>query len=134
MSIPLNGRLHWRHKAPFHIQMAITEILSDSDKRYFSNTRIEGTAVKVFRTDGRLAIGDYIAIYLYVCHPGNEPTGPAFVYDKDLENAEYMEAYLVGDPPKYGIAGYEFDIISAPTEQPTLTPRELEELIRCLGH
>lgn len=89
--------------------------------------QIHGHAVRVFRTDGRLGVGESVTFALWVCRPGDEPTGPAYIYCDDFKAANYMEAYLYGDPPACKLAAYEFNVIRAPSDEPTLTQRELEE-------
>jgi hypothetical protein len=49
------------------------------------------------------------------------------MYFDAFTTARYMEVYLCGDPPRYSLAAYEFSVVSAPSEMPTLTPRDLEE-------
>jgi hypothetical protein len=51
------------------------------------------------------------------------------MYFDDVTTAKYLEAYLHGDPPECKLAAYEFGVIRAPSEQPTLTPRDLEDLL-----
>lgn len=97
-----------------------------------SITRVQGRAVRVFRTNGRLAVGDHIAFALWVCRPGDEPTGPAYIYFDELMRATLIEAYLHGTPPECELAAYEFPVIDAPSELPYLTVGELENLpVRC---
>ena len=92
--------------------------------------QIAGKVVRVFRTNGRLEEGDDIAWAIWVCRPGDEPTGPAYIYGDDLAQAAFIEAYLRGTPPACELAAYEFTLIDAPTEQPVLSPAELEELLK----
>jgi hypothetical protein len=40
-----------------------------------------------------------------------------------------MEAYLYGTPPDCELAAYEFEIITAPSEQPTMNVEQLKELL-----
>ena len=97
MAIPLEGRLKWRRTAPFHIQLELEKF--QNVQRVAGNIRVQGRAVRVFRTDGRLTMGDRIAFALWACDAGDEPTGPAYIYFDDLTTAQYIEAYLYGDPP-----------------------------------
>lgn len=125
MAIPLEGRLKCRRTAPFHVQL---EVEKPQDVQGVPGDRqIQGRAVRVFRTDGRLAAGDRLRFELWVCREGDEPTGPAYIHFDDFMTARFMEAYLYGDPPECKLAAYEFSVISAPSDEPTLTPRELEE-------
>jgi hypothetical protein len=127
MSIPLSGRLHWRQKAPFHVQLKLEK---PSDQLpAMSVVEVEGRVVRMFRSDGRLGLGDSVAFKLWVCLPGDEPTGPAYIYHDAFVRATHMEIYLYGNPPKCEVAAYEFAVISGPSDQPTLTIQELEELV-----
>jgi hypothetical protein len=127
MTIPLEGRLHQRRTAPFHVQLELEK--PHAIKWVPDEIRIHGRAVRVFRTDGRLAAGDHLTFPLWVCRPRDEPTGQAYIYFDDLMTASYLEAYLWGTPPDCELAAYEFRVIRAPSEEPTLTLRELEELL-----
>ncbi len=89
--------------------------------------QVQGLVVRAFRTDGLLGLGDRVEFPLWVCRRGDEPTGPAFIYDEAFSRAEYMEAYLAGTPPKCQLVAYEFCVLEAPTDQPVLRADELEE-------
>ena len=127
MAIPLEGRLRWRRTAPFHVQLKLEK--PEDIQRIAGDIQVQGRAVRVFRTDGRLTVRDRFAFSLWVCRAGDEPTGPAYIYYDDFMTASYMEAYLCGNPPECRLAAYEFSVIPAPSEEPTLTPSELEELL-----
>ena len=92
-------------------------------------TRVQGQAIRVFRTDGRLAVGDRVAFRLWVCREGDIPTGPAYIYYDAFVEATYLEAYLHGTPPECELAAYEFRVIDAPSDEPTLTVEELEGML-----
>ena len=128
MTITLEGRLWWRQVAPFHIQL---ELKKDSGESQVprGQVRVDGCVVRVFRSDGRLALGDRVGFKLWVCQSGDEPTGPAYVYYEDFIRATHMEAYLHGTPPDYELAAYEFAILSAPSDEPTMNVRQLERLL-----
>lgn len=64
-----------------------------------------------------------------MCKPGDEPTGPAYIYFDDFMRASYIEAYLQGTPPDCELVVYEYRVIDDPSEQPYLTIEELENLI-----
>ena len=76
--IPFEGRLGWRQTAPFHIQLELDK--TEGAPRVLGETRVQGRAIRVFHTDGRLAVGDRIVFSLWVCREGDEPTGPAYIY------------------------------------------------------
>jgi hypothetical protein len=128
MTIPLEGSLMCRRTAPFHVQLKLEQ--ARDLQQASGEIQIHGLAVRLFRTDGRLTLGDHVEFPLWVCHKGDEPTGPAFIYHDALAGAEYMEAYLylAGSPPRYQLAAYEFCVLNAPSDQPALTPEQLEEL------
>jgi len=125
MAIPIHGRLAARRTAPFHIQMALATRTVERGE-----AEITGKVVRVFRTDSRLAEGNDVTFPIWVCKPGDEPTGPAYIYADDLAKAVFIEAYLRGRSPYCELAAYEFTLIDAPTDQPVLSPEELEELLK----
>jgi hypothetical protein len=126
MSIPLEGRVEWRVTAPYHVQLQLER--RSEPLRVPSEVVLRGRVVRVFRSDGRLGPGDWVAFKLWVCQPGDEPTGPPFIYHQPFMQASYVEAYLHGEPPDCELAGYEFAVISAPSEEPSLTVGQLKEL------
>jgi hypothetical protein len=125
MAISLEGRLAWRREAPFHIQIAV-----ETHTVVRGEAQIAGKVVRVFRTDGCLEEGNDIAWTIWVCRPGDEPTGPAYIYEEVLARASFIEAYLCGTPPNCELAAYEFTLVDAPSEQPVMGPAELEELLK----
>jgi hypothetical protein len=127
MAISWEGRIEWRMKAPFHVQLELGERAELS--KMPGETLVPGRAVRVFRTDGRLQNGDRIAFTLWVCEPGDEPTGPAFIYQDAFVQAKYLEAYLCGSPPNCQLAAYEFAVLPFPTDEPTLTVEELQRSV-----
>src|SRR5262249_47562226 len=102
MAMGLEGRLKGRRTAPFHVQLALEK--PHDIQRVAGEIQVQGRAVRVFRTDGRLAVGDRVAFALWACDPRDEPTGPAFIYFDQFTTAKYMEAYLYGDPPACKLA------------------------------
>lgn len=127
MAIPLEGRLRWRREAPFHLQMELDQ--TREHPLATCETEVRGVAIRVFRSDGRLALGDNVAFPLWVCRRGDEPTGPACILIEAFARAHYMEVYLVGDPPEFSLAAYEFCVLDTPSDQPVLTPEQLIELL-----
>src|SRR6476646_1224456 len=102
MAISIQGRLTARREALYHIQMAV-----DARSVVRGEAQIAGKVVRVFRTEGRLEEGDSITWAIWVCRPGDEPTGPAYIYEDDLARALFIEAYLHGTPPACNLAAYE---------------------------
>jgi hypothetical protein len=127
MAIPLAGRITWRMTAPYHVQLQLES--KSEPLRIPSEVVLKGHVVRVFRSDGRLGPGDRVAFKLFVCKPGDEPTGPAFIYCKPFTQATHVEAYLHGDPPDCKLAAHEFAVISAPSDEPSMTVRQLQELV-----
>jgi hypothetical protein len=126
MAIALEGRIEWRMKAPYHVQVRL-----DQDAQPLivpSEISVRGTVVRVFKSDGRLRCGECVGFHIWVCQPGDEPTGQAFVYYEQFSQASYVEAYLRGAPPNCELAAYEFVLISAPSDQPSMTVAQLQEL------
>ena len=70
---------------------------------------------------------------VFVCRRGKEPTGPAYIYFDQFARARHIEAYLGGSPPDCELAGHEFEIIEAPTDEPTLTIENLKEAFEEFG-
>src|SRR3954452_13496357 len=123
------GRLHWRRAAPFHIHI---EILKDSTQpREPTEVEIHGRAVRIFRTDGRLKSGDNISFYLWVCRPGDEPTGPAYIYYDDFIQATHIEVYLHENPPRCELD--EFTVLHGASDEPVMSVAQLENEVRRIG-
>jgi len=127
LSIPLEGRLRWRKTAPFHVQLELEK--GSGRLTVPGNFTVRGGVVRVFRSDGRIAPGDHVAFGLWVCRAGQEPTGPAYVYEDDLMRASHVEAYLYGTPPDCELAAYEFTLLEVPSDEPKMSIGDLEELL-----
>jgi hypothetical protein len=131
--IPPEGRIHWRKTAPFHLQLELDQpaIQLELAKEYqhWHGARIECRVARLFRSDNRLAVGDPVSFRIYVCEPGSEPTGPAYIYKQDLLQTTHLEAYLYGEPPDCQLAAYEFEILKGgPTDKPILTIDQLKKM------
>src|SRR5262245_48401413 len=74
--IALEGRLEWRLTAPFHVQLQLQLEMPLSIPIVSGDVQVQGRVVRVFRTDGRLALGDRVGSVIFACNPGDEPTGP----------------------------------------------------------
>ena len=114
-------------EAPFHVQFQLEKPTEISEG--LSRIVVQGMVVRVFRGIDELEPGDHVGFEIWVCQPGDEPTGPAFIYRYVLERASYAEAFLCGKPPHCSLAGYELAVIDTPTDEPTLTVKQLEGLI-----
>jgi len=124
MAISLGGRIQWRMRAPFHVQFHLEK--KEEPLRIPSDIFLGGQVVRVFRSDGRLESGDRVRFKIWLCQPGDEQTGPAFIHHDAYTRARYVEAYLHGQPPDCELAGYEFEVLSAPTDEPTMTVTQLQ--------
>jgi hypothetical protein len=126
MVIPLKGRIRWRNEAPFHVQLELQKDPSPPlEPRQF---KVRGTVVRVFRSDGRLSIGDSVEFNLWICEPRDAPTGPAHTNRSSFMAASHLEAYLTGNPPLCRLAAYEFTLLSVPTNQPVMSVEQIERL------
>jgi hypothetical protein len=125
MAIALKGRIMWRTKAPFHVQLELEKEPPPLEPR---ECNIRGTVVKVFRSDGRLRVGDHVEFKLWICEPRDAPTGPAYTNRSSFMAASYIEAYLTGTPPLCRLAAYEFALLSAPSDGPVMNVEQLERL------
>jgi hypothetical protein len=125
MAISLEGRVYWRTTAPFHVQFQLEK---EEHVKIPSAIFMGGQVVRVFRSDGRLGLGDRVRFKIWLCQPGDEPTGPAFIYHSAFTRARYIEAYLHGQPPDCDLAAYELEVLSAPTDEPTMSVAQLQHL------
>ena len=128
MAIALEGRVKWRMTAPYHVQLQLDQ--KPQSLKVPSTILLQGTVVRAFRSDGRLRCGDRVGFSIWVCQPGDELTGPAFAHYEEFMQASHVEVYLHGNPPNCELAAYEFALISAPTDRPSMTVAQLEELAR----
>jgi hypothetical protein len=128
VTIPLEGSIIARRDAPLHVQIRLTNRPEKVPEPNGGEVPINGEVVKVFRGQALASPGSLITFQLWVCGPGAEPTGRAFVYFDALAQAIYLEAFLYGRPPQCRLAAYEFELLDEPTPAPTLTVEELERL------
>ena len=122
MSMGIEGRILARTNAPYHVQLQL-----DEKPRSLGKGHILGRVIRVFRSDGRLTVGQNVSFKIWVCQPGDEPTGPAFVHYEPLMQASHLEIYLFGTPPKCELGAYEFELLNAPTDEPVMTIAQLEK-------
>lgn len=122
----LEGRINARTTAPYHVQLQLEG--KSAPSRSPSEVVLQGRVVRIFRGDGRLGSGDCVAFKLWVCQPGDAPTGPAFIYYEAFMQATHIEAYLYGTPPNCQLAAHEFEALNGPTDEPMMTVAQLQEL------
>src|SRR5262245_13880921 len=96
MTMGLEGRVKARQDAPVHVQLELTSVPARCPD---GDASIHGRVVTVFRGQELVAPGSMVEFTIWVCRPGDEPTGPAFVYYDRLVGATHMELYLYGSPP-----------------------------------
>src|ERR1700676_118831 len=126
MTMGLEGRINARTTTPYHVQLQLEG--KSEPSRSPSEVVLQGRVVRIFRGDGRLGSGDCVAFKLWVCPPGDDPTGPALIYYEPFMQATHIEAYLHGTPPNCQLAAYEFEALSGPTDEPMMTVAQLQEL------
>jgi hypothetical protein len=125
MTMGLEGRLKARREAPLHVQLQLTSVPPECPNH---EVAIEGRIVTVFRGQALAAAGAVVEFPIWVCRPGDEPTGPAYVYHDTLVAATYMELYLYGSPPKCQLAAYEFVVIASSSATPVLSAEDLQQV------
>jgi hypothetical protein len=126
--VPLEGSIAARRRAPLHVQIELAPF--PPNLRTPLKVEIKGQVVRVFRGEGLIKLGDSVSFDLWVCVEGDEPTGPAYVYYKNLITASHVEAYLSGTPPKCVLEVYEFTLLDGPTLEPKMSVEELVELMQ----
>ncbi|MEG4590048.1 hypothetical protein QUA54_33255 [Microcoleus sp. MOSTC5] len=87
------------------------------------NLCIKGKVVCIFRGRRSIRIGDSVEFDVAV---EGEPyilrtSGILWLNYSNLLQANYMEVFLNGKPPNCSIALYQYELIEAPTKNPTLS-------------
>ena len=126
----VEGRLSARRSAPFHVQL---ELATLPTPRMPTRVHIEGRVVRIFRGDASLQLGAHVSFPLWICERGDEPTGPAYVYYKELSSASHMEAYLYGTPSQCDLAAYEFVLLDRASSEASMGVQDLEKLLEPEG-
>jgi hypothetical protein len=108
-----------RAEAPYHVQVAITKVVAP--RRGPGTCDVEGKVATVFKdATGKLPVGADVG-FPVACHrPGDAIplSGTVWLDTKALEDAEFIEAYLVDGDPGFDVALWNYRIISAPSAQP----------------
>jgi hypothetical protein len=130
MAIPYVGLLGARLRSRFHVQVELTRV--PGDVRTPATISVDGCIVRIFRGDSSLSIGDRLTFRVSICRSGDRiPPGNTYqLYDEFLR-AQYVEAFLNGTPPHYGLA-VECMILSAPTQKPQLQASHLAYMLEKL--
>jgi hypothetical protein len=126
--MPFEARVAARRNAPFHVQLELAKL--PAQPRPGKEVQIEGRVVRVFRGGAALQLGALMVFPLWVCESGEEPTGPAYVYYKDLVAASHMEVYLYGTPPRCRLAAYEYVLLKEPSLDARMSVEELLEIMK----
>lgn len=113
-----------RRQAPLHVQIELSKApwpeFNGTKRPGSPEVRIGGAIVRVFRDASLVSVGDRVWFPIWICQRGDEPTGPAYLYEEDLRRKRYIEAYLHGDPPACELVGYECLLLEAPSLEPRL--------------
>ena len=127
MAVPLSGHLAARERARYHVQLELHPV--PDGFRTPSEIPVSGRVVRVFRSDGTLAVGDGVWFKVHV-HRGDlwgiAPGGSATHYDR-IRSAKYVEAYLNGCPPECQSPLDEWQIIESPSDHPQVTVTQLQQ-------
>ena len=118
-----------RLKARYHIQAAFTASEVAQTPEHFP---VIGRAVRVFRGDGSLVLGDEIRFSLPVFRPADDlPDGGDFWTPLSrYQAATHIEAFMDGRPPCLTLANSQYELINGPTDLPQMdvpTQRSLDE-------
>ena len=130
MSIPFTGQLEARRDAPLHLQLQLTPQATKTSASGCEDVLIEGRAVRIFRGETLINMGDAVSFRILSCPKADgPPTGPAYVYREDLATATHAEVFLYGTPPNCRLADYEIALLQGPSVEPRLTLAQLELLL-----
>ncbi len=109
-----------RAEAPYHVQVAITTV--DAPRKGAGTCAVEGKVEEVFKDTGdKLPKGTNVGFAVACRRPGDVvPLGGTVWLDTAaLENAEFIEVYLVDDPGGgFNVALWNYKIIAAPSPTP----------------
>jgi hypothetical protein len=127
MAVDAIARIKARREAPFHVQIQVNSIPPEFSTP--AEVLVEGRIVSVFRSDGRLMVGDRVSFAVRVCREGEEtPPGPAYLAHEELVRATHIEAYLTGNPPHCEIPLEEYEVFTGFRAGPNMTVAQLESL------
>lgn len=131
MVMGLQGHIRIRTTAPYHVQLQLNETAGPlrvlNKLGWGEEIAVNGNVIRVFRSDGRLSLGDSVVFGLVLCQPGDESDGVLSVYYDAFRQLSLIEAYLFGTPPNCRLA--EAITISAPTDEPIMSVTQLERFI-----
>jgi len=124
MAIDAKTRLKARREAPYHVQIEIGEL--PPEIKTPSAVPIMGQAVRVFKSDGKLKVGERVNFTVRVFRETDlVPPGSAYLLEDALRHAAYMEAFLNGPPPQFDLVLDERTLLDAPTAEPVMSSTEL---------
>jgi hypothetical protein len=108
-----------RAEAPYHVQVAITKV--DAPRKGPGTCEVEGKVAEVFKdANGKLPKGADVG-FTVACHrPGDTvPLGGTIWLDTNaLEQAEFIEVYLVDASDGFDVALWNSKIIAGPSATP----------------
>ena len=121
MAIPLATRREALKMADLHVQVALQNIPSNFDKPY-GDLHVAGKIIRIFRSSVPLKIDDVVEFDVPVVmrEKGIAPDGGMICWYEDILGQRHMEVCLNGQPPSCSIAADLFEVISGPTESPTI--------------
>jgi hypothetical protein len=124
MAVDTLQRLKARREAPYHVQVEITAAPPPAGDGL---ARVEGRVSRVFRSDGRPAVGDPVTLRLAVVREQEDPPpGRAAIVYERLIRATHLEAFLLGDPPRCEVCLDELELLSEALPGPILSAERLE--------
>jgi hypothetical protein len=120
MAMPWETYLSARRSARYHVQVELEG--APAGLPDLGDVTVEGRVVRVFRTDGRLQVGDRVRFAVSVCRAGAKvPAGGAWWKPaEELAAARFLEAFLDGTPPDCAVALWQSQIVGAPSDVPQM--------------
>jgi hypothetical protein len=126
MALPDPAYDEARLRARYHVQV---EVAHATIAQTPARVPVTGRVRRIFRTDGRLGLGDEVHFSVAVCRPGDciAPGGDRWMYLWLFERTTYVEAFLDGTPPECQVARSQCFPIPALSDTPSVTvPTEAE--------
>ncbi|MBM4068160.1 MAG: hypothetical protein FJ271_04355 [Planctomycetes bacterium] len=112
-----------RHEATYHVTVEVSSAALLG--RTPGLVRVEGRVVELFRTDGRLRVGDPVTFVEAVTRPGDEIPcgGTRWKGCDEVLAAGFIEAFLDGEPPDCAVALWQSEVVPSPTAVPRMQGR-----------
>jgi len=121
VAIPLVARRDSLRMADLHAQVALQNIPSNFEKPY-GNLHVAGKIIRIFKSSVPLKIDDVVEFDVPVAMRGKDiaPDGGTTCWYEDILRQRHMEVCLNGTPSLCSMATDLFEVISGPTESPTI--------------